>query len=466
MRGFDTSARMDAETGQTLMDLGYRFAVRYLVPSRYSKALTADEVTALSAVGLRIGCVWETTASRASHGASAGLSDGQEAKKLAVDLGVPEDAVIYFAVDYNAPKTDYYKIAAYLISAAAKIRPYRVGVYGSFAVVEEMHRLGVAEAFWQCVAWSDGKISEHANIYQKNGNVATTVGTIDVNYCADMDKAGLWVKKEEPMLYAFSPVGMGIYTNRNKKRIKDIRKELNCDVICNLNLFNGDWTGACYTRADGEVVGTDGYGYYGFGFDYKDHGFTRAWSYADKHRNFFGCWDVMRNGKPYVSPVPAWTSGYRRRTVIGMLSDGRVGIYCNTTAETPADMWANLEKAGFTEAICVDGGGSTQMITPIGEVVSSDPTPRKVHTLFWGNLTDKTNACPYAEPTKIIRFGSVGEGAKWFQWKLNRYGYGLSVDGIFGVKSSKALKDFQSKHGLVVDGLGGEKTRAELNKQR
>ncbi|AWY04858.1 endolysin [Microbacterium phage Floof] len=45
---------------------------------------------------------------------------------------------------------------------------------------------------------------------------------------------------------------------------------------------------------------------------------------------------------------------------------------------------------------------------------------------------------------------------------LNKFGYGLAVDGIWGRKSSNALADFQRKRGLTPDRIVGPKTRAAL----
>ena len=52
---------------------------------------------------------------------------------------------------------------------------------------------------------------------------------------------------------------------------------------------------------------------------------------------------------------------------------------------------------------------------------------------------------------------------KTMQTKLKRWGYYTgSVDGIFGSKTRQAVKLFQKKNGLVVDGIVGKKTLAAL----
>ncbi len=49
------------------------------------------------------------------------------------------------------------------------------------------------------------------------------------------------------------------------------------------------------------------------------------------------------------------------------------------------------------------------------------------------------------------------------QTKLKRWGYYKgSVDGIYGAKTKQAVKDFQRKNGLAVDGIVGPKTAAAL----
>lgn len=72
--------------------------------------------------------------------------------------------------------------------------------------------------------------------------------------------------------------------------------------------------------------------------------------------------------------------------------------------------------------------------------------------------------CPYAEPKKLVKVGSKGDGVKWTQWHLNKSGARLKVDGAFGMLTKSAVLKFQKSHGLAVDGLVGSKTRAKLKK--
>lgn len=50
------------------------------------------------------------------------------------------------------------------------------------------------------------------------------------------------------------------------------------------------------------------------------------------------------------------------------------------------------------------------------------------------------------------------------QHLLNQYGYKLEEDGKFGAKTQAAVKDYQSKNNLTVDGIAGSKTMQELKK--
>lgn len=59
----------------------------------------------------------------------------------------------------------------------------------------------------------------------------------------------------------------------------------------------------------------------------------------------------------------------------------------------------------------------------------------------------------------LSKYGSRGEEVKQIQTKLKRWGYYKgSIDGIYGSGTLSAVKSFQKKNGLTVDGIAGTKT--------
>lgn len=58
-----------------------------------------------------------------------------------------------------------------------------------------------------------------------------------------------------------------------------------------------------------------------------------------------------------------------------------------------------------------------------------------------------------------LRYGARGDDVKTLQSYLNQYGgYNLAVDGIWGDKTDAAVRSWQQKRGLTVDGVVGEST--------
>ena len=65
--------------------------------------------------------------------------------------------------------------------------------------------------------------------------------------------------------------------------------------------------------------------------------------------------------------------------------------------------------------------------------------------------------------TAIVNASSNSADIKLVQKKLKNWGYYAgSVDGIFGSKTKSAVRLFQKRNGLVVDGIVGNKTLAAL----
>lgn len=80
--------------------------------------------------------------------------------------------------------------------------------------------------------------------------------------------------------------------------------------------------------------------------------------------------------------------------------------------------------------------------------------------------TTTQKSFPYGKAsatTGKIGYGSTGKQVKAIQWALQQLGYNLGpkgVDGDFGADTQKAVKAFQKKRGITVDGIVGDDTRA------
>ena len=79
---------------------------------------------------------------------------------------------------------------------------------------------------------------------------------------------------------------------------------------------------------------------------------------------------------------------------------------------------------------------------------------------------------PFTEPTEIITKGSKGEGAKWVQWYLWRFGLftkdgkadTAQIDGIIGSKSADAICIAQLRLGLPATGIVSKVDRETFKK--
>lgn len=212
--GVDTAARITAPQAKKLRENGVSFVGRYITPG---KSLDAAEITALRDAGLAIMLCWETTAERMKGGAKAGAEDAERAAWFAMQLGIPEGTVIFFAADYKVPDSDFPAVEAYLRTAKYNVEPYGVGLYGPERVVAEMSARGTCYYFWQCTAWSN-QFLPCADVRQYAGQddarakeLAAKCGILAVDLDSAETLAGMWLPPvveqpthwyDEPMAWA------------------------------------------------------------------------------------------------------------------------------------------------------------------------------------------------------------------------------------------------------------------------
>lgn len=132
--------------------IGAQFGASYLSPDG-SKNWTRSAVNDYHAAGLGTVAVWESTATRAEQGYSAGVADAQAARSQAAALG-NTSRPIDFAVDCSCSGA---QVAGYFEGVHAVI-PHRDDAYGDYDVIAYLHSHGlVGNDNWQTYAWSGGR---------------------------------------------------------------------------------------------------------------------------------------------------------------------------------------------------------------------------------------------------------------------------------------------------------------------
>jgi len=202
--GIDTAARITAAQAEKIKAQGLSFVGRYIVPTMYSKSLTADEAALLHEAGLAILLCWEMGGEDMRRGSAKGAEHGIRARNIAQDMGVPSGAVIYFAADYDVQPGELSLCEQYIMAAQAALGKYQVGVYGGERIITFFAERNHPIALWQCCAWTK-KYNDQADVIQYAWQgaadakaMASALGfAVDLDSCEDLRRAGMWMPTAE-----------------------------------------------------------------------------------------------------------------------------------------------------------------------------------------------------------------------------------------------------------------------------
>jgi len=145
----DCATILNAAKAKTLYDNGYRYIGRYLTGTYgggISKALTVEEANIILDAGLRFFPIYQTSSNSESYFTpERGTYDAESAISASINLGLPKDTIIYFAVDFDAMD---YQITDSIIPYFEKVYEtvagsgYKVGVYGARNVCTRVAKAG------------------------------------------------------------------------------------------------------------------------------------------------------------------------------------------------------------------------------------------------------------------------------------------------------------------------------------
>lgn len=128
---------------------------------------------------------------------------------------------------------------------------------------------------------------------------------------------------------------------------------------------------------------------------------------------------------------------------------------------TGTGRWKGIQHVGIVEAVNADGTFYT-----IEGNVGNQVKRLKRSMAYVAGFAYPAYATATAPATKpkmpLLKYGSKGDAVKKLQAALNKKGYHLVVDGIFGPKTRATVISFQYSRRLLVDGIVGPQTWGAL----
>ncbi|WP_052137849.1 glycoside hydrolase domain-containing protein [Heyndrickxia ginsengihumi] len=177
-KGFDCATKLTTVTAKLLKAAGFDYVARYLGNSW--KTFDAAEAKAIHDAGLNLISIFEKNSTYVGYFTkSQGIADAKEAEQYAKAAGQPTGTAIYFTVDYNAQSSHMGAIKDYLAGVKETIKDYKIGLYGSYSVINAMKDM--VDYHWQTYAWSGGKVADFIHMHQYENGVSVSGISLDRN---------------------------------------------------------------------------------------------------------------------------------------------------------------------------------------------------------------------------------------------------------------------------------------------
>ncbi|WP_194916969.1 peptidoglycan-binding protein [Catenulispora rubra] len=467
-------------TAGSVAAAGYGFVCRYLSWLPNSKVLTLSEAQALTAAGLGIVSNWESDGLQSwqnsvpSDPFSQGAGHATEAQRQALADGMPATRPIYFSIDFDLQPSMYSALNSYFDGVASVIGRSRTGAYAGYHVIQELFNNGKIAWGWQTYAWSGGNWDSRAQLRQVQNDITVAGKGADLDQAMAAD-FGQWGGK--------GGGGGGGVVLPSWPNITDGMSGPSVQAAQYLLRYHGASITADGQFGPSTLAATQSFqSAHGLGVDGQIGPLT--WSalvvqvqegssgddvraaQVELNRFGYGLGVDGSFGSGTDSAARAFQSAH------GLGVDGQVGpqtwqmlVGTGSGASgggTVAPPWPNV--------IDGDTGSNVQaaqyLLRYHGASISADgqfgpgtlaaaKSFQSAHGLgVDGQIGPKTWSALVVQ----VQQGSSGDDVRAAQVELNKFGYGLTVDGSFGSGTTSAARAFQSAHGLGVDGQVGPQT--------
>ncbi|MFJ5034196.1 peptidoglycan-binding protein [Streptomyces sp. NPDC088560] len=466
-------------TAGSVAAAGYGFVCRYLSWLPNSKVLTLSEAQALTAAGLGIVSNWESDGLQSwqsgvpSDPYSQGAGHATEAQRQALANGMPSSRPIYFSVDFDLQPSMYSALNSYFDGVASVIGRSRTGAYGGYHVIRELFDSGKIAWGWQTYAWSGGNWDSRAQLRQVQNDI--TVAGHD----ADLDQAmaadfGQWGGKGGGgggvILPSWPNITDGM-TGPSVQAAQYLLRYHGASITAD-GQFGPATLTATKTFQSAHGLGVDGqigpqtWSALIVQVQQGSSGDDVRAAQVELNRFGYGLAVDGSFGSGTDSAARAFQSAH------GLGVDGQVGpqtwqmlVGTGNGASgggTVAPPWPNV----------IDGDTGNNVlaaqyllryhgasITADGQFGPATLTATKTFQSAHGLGVDgQIGPQTWSALIVQVQQGSSGDDVRAAQVELNKFGYGLAVDGSFGSGTDSAARAFQSAHGLGVDGQVGPQT--------
>lgn len=219
---------------------------------------------------------------------------------------------------------------------------------------------------------------------------------------------------------------IGIYINKDKKKIEQIKEETGADYIINGWIYNLDWTPCPLVKADGVWQSQKPYTDWGYSWTTNDIVMTPD----DRGQNYLSgiCFANPVEGSNVKMNVQPAMAGSRQRTAIGVVNGKYLALYCTQENKTVEQVKQEMLNSGCNTGIILDGGGSTQCIF---DGICTLKSSRIVQHLIYVKMKDMGKILADTARKEI----GVGEPAgddKYIAWFNNKFKTNYSYDTHWG----------------------------------
>ena len=179
------------------------------------------------------------------------------------------------------------------------------------------------------------------------------------------------------MIYNCKPLKVFLYDNRKTRyTAAQVKAKTGADIVFNGSLFDmSTYKPNCDVKINDVTLNDDQYTYWGYGWRNDELPRVAHTDEMPQLDNYISClWAIHNGEKQSVNDNAAGMGGVRGRTAFGFTADGTMVIICTSDSNGAmklSQVRDSLYDKGCVNGIILDGGGSSQIITPTESIKSS-----------------------------------------------------------------------------------------------